>query len=89
MRFVDKSSTEANILLVLMLVTIGASMSATIPVYIAEVNCVLFKLKKSGAQGSNVSNFAQTYSLWSAAYDIRCTLGPLSGGWIQQLERTG
>ncbi|KAJ5979682.1 hypothetical protein N7481_006980 [Penicillium waksmanii] len=60
MRFVDKNSTEAKILLVSMLVIIGASISATIPVYMAEVSCVV--LDKRSAQ-DNIPNFAQAYSL--------------------------
>lgn len=81
LRFVDTNSTNAKILLVFLLAIIGASISATIPVYMAEVSCVV--LDKRSAQDS-LSNFAQAFSLWSAAYNIGCTLGPLLGGWVQQ-----
>jgi MFS family permease len=85
LRFVDHDFTGHKVLLVLPLVIIGALMSASIPVYMAEVSCVVLDIGKSDSSTPNSRcAFAQAHSLWSAGYNIGCTLGPSWGGWIQQ-----
>lgn len=88
LRFVDANSTKSLVILIVLLAIIGTFMSATIPVYMAEVSCVVLDKRANDSNApDDVSNFAQAYSLWSGAYTIGCTIGPLFGGWVQ--ERAG
>ncbi|KAJ9658107.1 hypothetical protein H2198_003945 [Neophaeococcomyces mojaviensis] len=86
LRFVDHNSLSQKVLLVALLVIIGTCLAATLSVYMAEVSRVVFEHKKadSGLCGEKGS-FAQAHCLWSAAYSIGCTLGPIWGGEIQKV----
>ncbi|KAF1974196.1 MFS transporter-like protein [Bimuria novae-zelandiae CBS 107.79] len=91
LRYIDTNKINDKVLICILLVFIGLSLTATFPSIMAEISAVVEvkekKMLASGMRGYGSGGaYAQAYALFNMAFAAGCTLGPLLAGFLVEQE---